>query len=78
MTKFITEDDRVFYGHQYICTISAPNSFIDESRLDGESWIDMYDRTKPLRDLRVKQRNELALVVANALNKHYEETKNDY
>jgi len=48
--------------------VNADMGEIDESRMEGESWLDMRNRTRPERDARKKRGIEMAQVIADALN----------
>lgn len=72
MTNFRTENEMVFFGNEYICTISPPNRAINEERKDGESWLSMRERTRHLRDANQALANKLAIAVAKALDDAYE------
>ena len=71
MSKFRADNETVYFGNEYICTISPPNRAINEERNDGESWLSMRERTRHLRDANQALANSLAIVVAKALDDAY-------
>ncbi|MCK5607387.1 hypothetical protein KAR91_36220 [Candidatus Pacearchaeota archaeon] len=64
------EGDRVFCDHKYICTISPPEDS-DETRLEGENWLDMRERTQTDRDKLEEVSKAMATCVAKALNEEF-------
>lgn len=71
MYKAVT--NYIYYGkiEQYICRVSPPTGVNDERRLEGESWFSMRKRTEPLRRTQRDLAEEMAAVMADALNKKY-------
>lgn len=45
--EIVNRDAKVYYPHGFLT--SANIIKIDDSKLDGESWLEMRDRTRPLR-----------------------------
>lgn len=70
MNRWTSHGARVFLDGHFFASIPVQADLpeIDETRLDGESWLDMRERTGPLRDALEKRRVELASIVAKALN----------
>ena len=50
-----------------ICTI-WPEEKVSEERMEGESWLDMYERTRPERKKIEDYTKERALAVCDFLN----------
>lgn len=71
MSNFRTENEMVFFGNEYICTIYPPNRAINEEMRVGESWLAMRERTRHLRDANQALANNLAIAVAKALDDAY-------
>lgn len=46
--RWFADDHRVKYEHGHIASFWSPREISDE-RLDGESWLDMRNRTQPAR-----------------------------
>jgi hypothetical protein len=59
-----SDDAKVYYPHGFLTSASVIR--IDESRLDGESWIDMRDRTKSARDKAKVESNANMYLIASA------------
>jgi len=60
-------DSRVYYKDKYICSLSAPFK-VDQTRRDGESWLDMRNRVRPLFNDKDRMEKKMASIVAEALN----------
>lgn len=45
---------------------------VDDTRLEGESWLDMRDRTEPDRERMVNEQQANAEFICRAVNSHYD------
>lgn len=71
--QFRSKIGMIFYGHDYIGSLGCPYSDVDNTRLDGESWLSMRDRTKPLREDAEYRSCKIAREVAEFLNEKYKD-----
>jgi hypothetical protein len=67
--KYEVKENRIFNAQtkQLICTIWSEGK-VSEERLEGESWLDMYERTKPERKTMEDHTKERASAVCDFLN----------
>ena len=71
MSKYtMKRGGRIYFGDEFLGSIYAPNREVDESRLDGESWLQMRARTLPHRERNAMVSDHLAQVVVDFLNEN--------
>jgi len=63
---FTSKGTCVYLDGELIATVWTQD--VDDTRLDGESWLAMRERTKPLRDEADKKALDRAELIASALH----------
>ena len=74
LVKIEDGNAKVFYPHGFLTSANVIK--VDDSRLDGESWIDMRERTKPARDTADDESNANMHLIATSPDM-YEEIERD-
>lgn len=69
MTAYTLKDCDLLRDGKYVCSIAAPE-IAQHYRLDGESWLAMYQRTEPLRDAAALDQKKEAEFFLKAVNNH--------
>lgn len=67
---FNAKEKYLYYNEEIVCgpVHDHRNMEVDESRLEGESWLAMRERVKPMLDMRDDLDFKFAERIASALN----------
>ena len=68
--KYRTKGVSVYLGRKFICAmpVNADMEKVNETRMNGESWLAMRERTEIERIARKVRGEEMAGVIVDALN----------
>lgn len=63
---WMAKGTRVYMGSKYICSAPCIGVHVDQTRLDGESWLAMRERIRPQIKAAEKEEIEVANLIAAA------------